>query len=92
MLGHGRGGGDAVARSVALLQGPETGTTRIAGHLPDLEGRRDHRPLPRTGSGEPGCGGGRRQLTPEVVNGFVNETGRNCRDDVRRTVMAGTGG
>jgi phage terminase large subunit-like protein len=33
----GRGGGDAIARSAALLQGLETGTTRIAGHLPDLE-------------------------------------------------------
>jgi hypothetical protein len=36
--GSGRGGGDAVARSAALLQGLETGTTRIAGHLPGLEG------------------------------------------------------
>ncbi len=36
--GSGRGGGDAVARSSALLQGLETGTTRIAGHLPGLEG------------------------------------------------------
>ncbi len=36
--GSGRGGGDAIARSAALLQGLETGTTRIAGHLPDLEG------------------------------------------------------
>lgn len=35
--GSGRGSGDAVARSAALLQGLETGTTRIAGHLPDLE-------------------------------------------------------
>lgn len=35
--GSGRGGGDAMARSSALLQGLETGTTRIAGHLPDLE-------------------------------------------------------
>ena len=26
-----------MARSAALLQGLETGTTRIAGHLPDLE-------------------------------------------------------
>jgi phage terminase large subunit-like protein len=36
--GSGRGGGDAIARSAGLLQGLETGTTRIAGHLPDLEG------------------------------------------------------
>ncbi|BCO41222.1 hypothetical protein MINTM001_23610 [Mycobacterium paraintracellulare] len=35
--GSGRGGGDAMARSSALLQGLETGTTRIAGHLPALE-------------------------------------------------------
>lgn len=35
--GSGRGGGDALARSAALLQGFETGTARIAGHLPDLE-------------------------------------------------------
>ena len=35
--GSGRGGGDALARSAALLQGLEVGTTRIAGHLPDLE-------------------------------------------------------
>jgi phage terminase large subunit-like protein len=40
----------------ALLQGLETGTTADRRHLPDLEGRRDHRPLPRTGSGQPGCG------------------------------------
>ncbi|OBF56731.1 hypothetical protein A5756_10595 [Mycobacterium sp. 852002-53434_SCH5985345] len=36
--GSGRGGGDALSRSAALLQGLETGTTRIAGHLPTLEG------------------------------------------------------
>lgn len=36
--GSGRGGGDAIARSAALIQGLETGTTRIAGHLPGLEG------------------------------------------------------
>lgn len=35
--GSGRGGGDALARSSALLQALETGTCRIAGHLPDLE-------------------------------------------------------
>lgn len=35
--GSGRGGGDAIARSSALLQGLETGTTRIAGHLPAFE-------------------------------------------------------
>lgn len=35
--GFGRGGGDAVARSAALLQALEVGTCRIAGHLPDLE-------------------------------------------------------
>lgn len=40
---------DAVARSATLRQGLETGTTRIAGHLPDPEGRGEHRPLPRTG-------------------------------------------
>lgn len=33
----GRGGGDALARSAALLQGLEVGTVRIAGHVPDLE-------------------------------------------------------
>jgi hypothetical protein len=33
--GSGRGGGDAVARSSALLQGLEVG--RLAGHLPGLE-------------------------------------------------------
>lgn len=36
--GTGRGGGDALARSAALLQALETGTARIAGHLPGLEG------------------------------------------------------
>ncbi|KUI17398.1 hypothetical protein AU191_08805 [Mycolicibacterium acapulense] len=35
--GSGRGGGDAIARSSALLQALETGTVRIAGHLPALE-------------------------------------------------------
>lgn len=35
--GSGRGGGDAVARSSALLQALETGTCRLAGHFPDLE-------------------------------------------------------
>jgi hypothetical protein len=35
--GSGRGGGDAVARSSALLQGLEVGTVSIAGFLPDLE-------------------------------------------------------
>ncbi len=35
--GSGRGGGDAIARSSALLQGLEAGTTRIAGRLPELE-------------------------------------------------------
>lgn len=35
--GSGRGGGDAMARSAALLQGLEVGTARIAGHLPALE-------------------------------------------------------
>ncbi|MCV7223642.1 terminase large subunit domain-containing protein [Mycolicibacterium elephantis] len=35
--GSGRGGGDAIARSSALLQALETGTVRIAGHLPSLE-------------------------------------------------------
>ncbi len=35
--GSGRGGGDAQARSAALLQGLEVGTCRIAGHLPALE-------------------------------------------------------
>ena len=37
--GSGRGGGDAVARSSALLQGLEVGTVRMAGHLPTLEER-----------------------------------------------------
>ncbi|MGU3501890.1 terminase large subunit domain-containing protein [Mycobacterium sp. C31M] len=35
--GSGRGGGDAMARSSALLQGLEVGTVRIAGNLPALE-------------------------------------------------------
>lgn len=35
--GSGRGGGDAIARSSALLQALEVGTCRIAGHLPELE-------------------------------------------------------
>lgn len=35
--GSGRGGGDAIARSAALLQGFETGTVRLAGHFPDFE-------------------------------------------------------
>ncbi|WP_246284530.1 terminase large subunit domain-containing protein [Gordonia asplenii] len=34
--GSGRGGGDAIARSSALLQAIETGTCRIAGHLHGL--------------------------------------------------------
>jgi hypothetical protein len=33
----GRGGGDAMARSAALLQALEVGTCRLAGHLPTLE-------------------------------------------------------
>lgn len=35
--GSGRGGGDTLARSAALLQALEVGTVRIAGHLPNLE-------------------------------------------------------
>ena len=35
--GTGRGGGDALARSAALLQALEVGTCRIAGHLPGFE-------------------------------------------------------
>jgi hypothetical protein len=35
--GSGRGGGDAMARSAALLQELEVGTCRLAGHLPALE-------------------------------------------------------
>lgn len=35
--GSGRGQGDAVARSAALLQGLETGMVRVAGHLPGFE-------------------------------------------------------
>jgi phage terminase large subunit-like protein len=35
--GSGRGGGDALTRSAALLQGLEVVTCRIAGHLPNLE-------------------------------------------------------
>jgi hypothetical protein len=35
--GSGRGRGDSVARSAALLQALEVGTCRIAGHLPNLE-------------------------------------------------------
>ena len=30
-------------------------------------------------------------LAHGVVNGFVNETRRNCRDGVRRGAMAGMG-
>lgn len=37
--GSGRGGGDAVARSGALLQALEVGTARLAGHFPDFETR-----------------------------------------------------
>jgi hypothetical protein len=37
--GSGRGGGDAVARSAALLQGFEVGTVRLAGHFPEFEER-----------------------------------------------------
>ena len=32
-----RGGGDALARSAALLQGLEVGTVRLAGHMPAFE-------------------------------------------------------
>lgn len=35
--GSGRGRGDAMARSAALLQGLETGTVRLAGYFPKLE-------------------------------------------------------
>jgi hypothetical protein len=35
--GSGRGGGDSLARSTALLQALEVGTCRVAGHLPDFE-------------------------------------------------------
>ncbi|WP_372512674.1 terminase large subunit domain-containing protein [Mycobacterium yunnanensis] len=35
--GSGRGRGDAMARSAALLQGLEVGTVRLAGHFPKLE-------------------------------------------------------
>ncbi len=35
--GSGRGGGDAIARSSALLQGLEVGTVRLAGHFPVFE-------------------------------------------------------
>lgn len=35
--GSGRGGGDAMARSSALLQGLEVGTCRLAGHFPRFE-------------------------------------------------------
>jgi hypothetical protein len=35
--GSGRGGGDAIARSAALLQGLEVGTARLAGHFPVWE-------------------------------------------------------
>jgi hypothetical protein len=35
--GSGRGGGDAMARSSALLQGLEVGTVRLAGHFPRFE-------------------------------------------------------
>jgi phage terminase large subunit-like protein len=35
--GSGRGGGDAIARSSALLQALEVGTCRLAGRFPELE-------------------------------------------------------
>lgn len=35
--GSGRGGGDAVARSSALLQALEVGTCRLVGHFPEFE-------------------------------------------------------
>jgi phage terminase large subunit-like protein len=35
--GSGRGGGDALARSAALLQALEVGTCRLAGHFPTFE-------------------------------------------------------
>jgi hypothetical protein len=35
--GSGRGRGDAMARSAALIQGLEVGTVRLAGHFPALE-------------------------------------------------------
>lgn len=35
--GSGRGGGDAIARSSALLQALEVGTCRLAGHFPAFE-------------------------------------------------------
>jgi phage terminase large subunit-like protein len=35
--GSGRGGGDAIARSSALLQALEVGTCRLAGNFPELE-------------------------------------------------------
>jgi hypothetical protein len=35
----GRGRGDAMARSAKLVQGLETGTVRLVGHLPSFEGQ-----------------------------------------------------
>lgn len=37
--GSGRGGGDAIARSAALLQALEVGTARLAGHFPEFEAK-----------------------------------------------------
>lgn len=50
--GSGRGGGDALARSAALIQALEVGTCRIAGHLPDLEAAAV---LWQTGQHQPDC-------------------------------------
>ncbi|QBP31119.1 terminase [Mycobacterium phage Argie] len=38
-VGSGRGGGDALARSTALLQGLENGRTRLVGHFPAWEAK-----------------------------------------------------
>ncbi len=50
--GSGRGRGDAMARSAALLQGLETGTVRIAGQLPQFE---DKAVLWQAGQHQPDC-------------------------------------
>jgi len=53
--GSGRGGGDALARSAPLLQGLETGTTRIAGHLPEPRTGGDHLAGRTTPARQPRC-------------------------------------
>lgn len=48
----GRGRGDALARSAKLIQGLETGTVRLVGHLPSFEGQATRW---QTGQHQPDC-------------------------------------